>query len=293
MKIAKAPFIVFLVVLNAVPIYGVLNWGWKSFDLIFLYWLENLIIGVFMILRILIRPYRHPIELVFPLFLAPFFAVHFGGFCYVHGMFVVGLFGQGLTGALAGLEIPEIIVPLIESRNLFWPIMALFGYQMLDWVRDATERGLGSDSIMQITTSPYRRIIVLHFTILASGFALVALDEPTIGLFVLIALKTVFDLYHWNKDEQDAVKARQSGLSDKMKRKIDEFLKDPKITINGKETHFASYDEFKTSKYYGLLLAIFRMTGGGSQLKSIEAYIEQQVDDQDLDDTETITVRLD
>ena len=60
---SRSPSLAILIALNALPIYGVLNWGWQSFDLIFLYWLENLIIGGFAILRMLVRPYRHAIDL--------------------------------------------------------------------------------------------------------------------------------------------------------------------------------------------------------------------------------------
>ena len=36
----NAVFLALLIVLNLVPVYGVFYWDWKSFDLIFLYWLE-------------------------------------------------------------------------------------------------------------------------------------------------------------------------------------------------------------------------------------------------------------
>ena len=64
-----------LVGLNLLPAAGVLFWGWRSFDLIFLYWMENLVIGAFTLLRMVVRPYRHVIDWVFPVFLAPFFAM--------------------------------------------------------------------------------------------------------------------------------------------------------------------------------------------------------------------------
>lgn len=276
MNIPKPLFVTLLILLNAVPVYGVIEWGWKSFDLIFLYWFENLVIGVFMILRILMRRYAHPVELTFPLFFAPFFTVHFGMFCYVHGMFIIGLFGKGLTGELAGLNIPEIIIPLIESHHLFWPIMALVAYQLIDWIRDTSERGFGSDSIKELTTAPYRRITVLHIAILASGFALGALNEPLTGLLLLIAFKTAMDIYHWNKDEKAASKNEQPVINDKIKKKIDAFLDEPKLIVNGKEIRYNSFEEMKASKHYKFMLSIMRMVGGDNHYKQIEEYAEQQ-----------------
>lgn len=282
MSIPKPLFIILLLLLNAVPIYGVAQWGWKSFDLIFLYWLENLIIGAFMILRILARRYSHPVELAFPLFLAPFFTFHFGMFCYVHGMFVIGLFGKGLTGELAGMDIPEIILPLIQSRHLFWPVMALFTLQLFDWLRDINERGFGSDGVKDITTAPYRRIMVLHITILSSGFALTTLNEPLIGLLLLIAFKTGMDIYHWNKDEKAVIINKSPVITKNIKNKIDTFLDDPKIIVNGKEIRYNSYEELKASKHYNFMTAIMRMLGGSNNVKEMEKYIEQQAKQRNL-----------
>lgn len=277
MNIPKKPFVALLVLLNAAPVYGVLYWDWHSFDLIFLYWLENLIIGLFTIFRFLIRRYYHPVEAAFPLILAPFFAFHYGMFCYGHGIFIISMFGDGLPGGLSEMDIPEIILPVIESRHLFWPVLALSCYQLLDWLRDSSERGLGSDNLRDLMTAPYRRIVVLHITIIASGFALGMLNEPMLGLFILIFFKTWFDIYHWDKDEQNLQKNNQAVIDEHIKKKIDAFLENPKLTANGKEMRFNSFEELKASKQYPLLQAVMRMTGGGKQLKAIEAYVEQQM----------------
>lgn len=274
--VSKPIFVILLILLNAIPVYGVLKWGWKSFDLIFLYWLENLIIGAFMILRMVIRPYSHAVELAIPVLLVPFFTFHYGMFSYVHGTFVVSLFGKGLQPELAGMDLQEIILPLIESRHLFWPFMGLLAYQLLDWVRDISERGLGSDGIKQLTVAPYRRIIVLHITIIASGFALGTLHEPLVGLLLLIAFKTGMDIYHWNRDEQVAAQTDAPIIDEKIRRKVDAFLDDPKITINGKVTRYASFEELKASRHYGLLKGVLRMVGGNKQLEAVETYVEQQ-----------------
>ena len=271
--------------LNAVPVYGVLYWDWHSFDLIFLYWLENLVIGLFTLVRFLVRPYHHPLEIIYPAFLAPFFLVHYGMFCLVHGVFVISLFGEGIPADLARAGIPEIILPIIEDRHLLLPVLALFSYQALDWLRDTIERGLDSDNINNLMTAPYRRIIVLHITILASGFALAALNEPMAGLFILIFLKTGFDIYHWNKDEQAVQKNNIPVINDKIKKKIDTFLDKPKITVNGKEIYFNSFDELKTSSHYGMLQAIMRMIGGGNQLAAIESYVEQRMNERQHEDS--------
>jgi len=51
-------------------------------------------------------------------------------------------------------------------------------------------RGNGSDGIKDLMVAPYRRIIVLHLAIIASGFVLSAMNEPLAGLLILIVFKT-------------------------------------------------------------------------------------------------------
>ena len=229
-----------------------------------------------MIMRMAIRPYYHAIDLAMPLFMVPFFTIHYGMFCFGHGTFVVSLFGQGLPPELAGMDIPEIILPLIEARHLFWPLMGLLAYQLLDWLRDVSERGLGSDGVKQLTTAPYRRIAILHITIIASGFALGSMNEPLVGLLLLIMFKTGMDIYHWNKDEKAVVKTESRVIDEKVKQKLDTFLDNPTLTVNGKEIRYNSFEELRNSRHYGFMKAIVRMVGGNEQFKAMEAYVEQR-----------------
>jgi len=60
--------------------------------------------------------------------------------------------------------------------------------------------------------------MILHITIIASGFALGALNEPLPGLILLIVFKTGMDIYHWNKDEQLATKSEPLVVSENVKK---------------------------------------------------------------------------
>ena len=155
----RLPSIAVLIALNALPVYGVFSWGWQSFDLIFLYWLENLIIGVFTLLRLLVRIYHHVIEYVVVLFIVPFFTLHYGIFCLGHGSFVFSLFGpegvdsSGFFGAL------ELVWPTLQSNHLMLAALCLLLLQVFDWIRDIRQHGLGFDSIKELMVAPYRRAI--------------------------------------------------------------------------------------------------------------------------------------
>ena len=274
-------YLILIILLNAVPLYGVFFHSWQSFDLIFLYWLENLIIGLFTIIRFAIRPYSHAIELIFPLLLAPFFAFHYGMFCFIHGSFVVSLFGNDLLNGINNQEIPAVILPIIEMRHLFWPVIALLTYQLIDYIRDSLRVGLGSDNVITLMTAPYRRIIVLHLTIIISGFALTALNEPLAGLIILIILKMAFDIHFYLKDEKKTTQIKEPQkdivLDEKMKAKIDQMIDNPTVTINGNKIHFETYEEFQNSKYYGMMKTMVRLIAGGKQWNAVETYVQQRL----------------
>src|SRR6059036_3637946 len=86
-----------LLLANAVPLLGVLFSHWTVFVVLLLYWCENVVVGAFNVLRMVCAYPQVSIAWVGKLFVIPFFMVHFGMFTFVHGMFVLSLFGGGQT----------------------------------------------------------------------------------------------------------------------------------------------------------------------------------------------------
>ncbi len=275
---SRSSSLAILIALNALPIYGVLYWGWQSFDLIFLYWLENLIIGVFAVLRMLVRPYRHAIDLLLPLFFVPFFTMHYGMFCLVHGNFIFSLFGPD-SFASGGLTSPlSNIWPVLHHNNLFWAAASLFLLQLFGWLREVRQRGLGSTSGKDMMAAPYRRVLVLHVTILASGFALTALDEPLAGLILLVVLKTVFDIYHWNKDESGAKKDSEADdFSIEQLRELQAKFPEPELEINGTKVRYNSFQELKDSKHFRLLTSLMRFGAGSKTHRLLVKFLDMKI----------------
>ena len=88
----QRPSVIALVLANLVPVFGVFYFHWEVFPLMFLFWSENVIIGVFNVLRMIFAmPFKNGMP---PLI--PFFCVHYGMFTFGHGMVIIGLFGGGL-----------------------------------------------------------------------------------------------------------------------------------------------------------------------------------------------------
>ena len=263
-----------LLLLNLVAVVGVLQWGWVSFDLIFLYWLENVVIGAFMLMRMVARRYEHPLELIMPLLLAPFFLAHYGMFCYVHGQFVVGLFAPE---ALSALSVVAVAQQMLTSTHLQWGLGALIVLHLILWSDEIRRTGLGAQGVKDLMTQPYRRIVVLHLTILLGGFTLAAFDEPTLGLLLLILLKIGSDVWHSRKDTARATDRPLPAVSDEMLRQMQAEFPEPKFTVNGQERRFASFAELKASREFRFVQTVTRMMGASAHLEAMNRYIDMKI----------------
>lgn len=189
-----------LVAANLVPLFGVAFLGWRLIDVMLLFWLENGVIGAYNVARMATAGRRR----VAALFLVPFFAVHYGMFWFVHGVFVVTLFGGsgplgGAGGAgTAGLG-SGVTLPLVGAVPAFggieWALLGLTLSHGASFVQNWWLGGAWRDaSPADRMRAPYGRVVVLHLTILGGGFAVQALGEPAAALLLLIGLKVGIDL---------------------------------------------------------------------------------------------------
>ncbi len=189
--------ILFLIAVNLIPLFGVLFFGWSLFSIMFLYWLENGIIGFFNIFKIAlsrapssggssftingrpISPSNKEIRIIF-------FIFHYGLFWTVHGVFVFLFFGMSSSSDLFGG---------VGLRGVAIAAAALFlSHGVSFFVNFLGKEEYLTVSPDQQMTEPYSRVVVLHVTILAGGFFADSLGAPRVALVLLILLKTVIDL---------------------------------------------------------------------------------------------------
>ncbi|MBC7769130.1 MAG: hypothetical protein H7124_10120 [Phycisphaerales bacterium] len=183
------------VALNLIPIVGVMFWGWSAFALIFLYWLENLIIGVRTVLSMLISGLRSSgLHWAGVLMFCAFFTVHYGLFCYGHGTFVVGIFagdrlgesGLGLAGAARAL--------FALQPNLVWGLWSIVLWQVVQFILFIARGEATKTDPLSLMAAPYPRIFILHLAIILGGFLVMLLEEPMAGLVMLALVKTAYDV---------------------------------------------------------------------------------------------------
>jgi hypothetical protein len=190
-----------LIVANVIPLLGVLFLGWSVWNILIIYWLENGIVGAFNILKMAraegtsadpgpaLMINGQPASSMSRFGLMPFFAMHYGIFWFVHGIFVFTLpafaiLSPGAAGEMT-IEPGSILVAgfaLAVSHGLsFW----------WNYLRGGEYRRATAASLM---FAPYRRLIVLHLTIIFGGMAIMFTGAPAAAVAILVLVKTVLDV---------------------------------------------------------------------------------------------------
>lgn len=195
----------FLIAVNTIPLIGVVLFDWSLFSIVFLYWIENGIVGFFNVLKIAWA--RKPVtsEGRFTIngrpvkgskaFIIPFFMFHYGMFWTIHGVFVIvffGLLGNRLFTDSSG---PPGDIGGFEPRGVAIAALALLLSHGVSFVVNFLgEREYLNVSPDRQMMEPYSRVVVLHATILGGGFLAAYLGTPLASLVLMIALKTALDL---------------------------------------------------------------------------------------------------
>ncbi len=179
---------------------------WTIFSIFLLYWMENVVVGGFNVLRMLAAQPANIAGNVLKLFLVPFFCVHYGMFTFVHGLFVITLFGPHNAGFS---PTPAAFVAAVKGAGIGYGIFAVVLSHGFSFVHNYL---MGGEYLratpQQLMGQPYARVIVLHLTILGGGFAAMALGAPLASLVILVALKTAID---WSAHVRERKKLAAGG----------------------------------------------------------------------------------
>ena len=180
--------ILVVILTNLVPVFGVLFFDWRVFTVVFLYWLENVIVGAFNIGKMIVADVYQRSGMAF--FMIPFFTFHYGLFSLVHGVFVFVLFGDVVQGdnPFAGLQNELTLGILVALMSLTVEHAYLLRTTFIRTGRYKTA------NLVLLLFAPYPRIVILHVSLLASGFLIHAVNLPFLVFIVLIPLKIGVDL---------------------------------------------------------------------------------------------------
>lgn len=195
-----------ILLINIFPLVGVLFWQWSPLNIVLFYWAENIIIGIYVIARILspINKAVRKAEEAFPakLFLGLFFVIHYGMFCSAHGLFIFELFDQETLAFDGSLEtvIPQGLQWFVNN-GLTWTLVSLVVAHAIYYLNDLMNKNIESSSTEM--GKPYKRIMVLHIAIILGGILAEKFANGAIAVMLLIILLRIgMDIHFYRKDQQ-------------------------------------------------------------------------------------------
>lgn len=191
-----------LLLINLVPLFGVMFYGWQANSIILFYVAETILVGFIHVVKmtaLLLMNSKRESALsvertntgVKGAGLIPFFIFHFGFFVFVQMMIFGGFTHQNLIKTF----------PVLFTGNYKYALSVIFITKItlliseLFWDPDS-EKKLPDDVFFE----PYPRIFVQQFMVILGGWFTI-IGNSLIGyLVVLIFCKTVFDIGFANID---------------------------------------------------------------------------------------------
>lgn len=200
-----------LLLANAIPLGGVLFWQWDTTLVLALFWIENLIIGAFNLLKMawtgVLNKQRQAI------FLCCFFVLHYGAFCIGHGLLLTDLLELEMSvesvlgiesSGLPGFFLEGVAVFVYFVRNLapaIWMgMIALLLSHLGSFIEHFILRGeMFNNKLNDLMIKPYQQIMVMHAGLIIGAFVLQRLGSPVWLLAVLVVLKIAVDFIQFRK----------------------------------------------------------------------------------------------
>jgi hypothetical protein len=225
-----------LIASNALPLVGVLAWGWDAFVLLMLYWMESAIIAIWTIARIATLPpgamgplYVNGRPNNSPLAMTTFFVVFLCAFMGAHLLFLWVIFAGEWKQRIHGL--PDFYAQIVVASGLWGVLLMLFVSRGIAFLFHAlkprfvlaVERRLpipglphpaaaGPVDAGSVIGGVLGRIFLLQVAIIVGAFVAVAFGSRA-PLFILVILKTLIDVGLHTAAEVRPRAARAPGVT--------------------------------------------------------------------------------
>lgn len=184
-----------LILSNLIPIFGAIVWGWDAGMLLVLYWLESVIIGVLNIPKIVMCQGGGAVRgfIGGKIYLAIFFTVHYGAFCFGHAVFL-----KDMLNTANPFELFTQGGPLIWTAGSFFVSHLISMFINFYGKQEYLERDPGTQMFM-----PYSRVMIMHFVVIIGGALIMAFGQPLFALILLVILKIFVDMVAHNKSHKN------------------------------------------------------------------------------------------
>jgi len=199
----KQPAALALLASNFVPLAGVLYFDWRLFPVMLLFWLDNVVIGLYTVARLrLMRRDRGAASgsgsLEWQARQARGFAFGYFFFTLIHGLFLILIFGSFdlRRPEYAHRSLIDHLADILQEPQFGIAVLALVasrGFDLFDDYRRS--QAFENANASEVMGASFGRVILLHLVLLGGGALAVWLREPLAALVLLIVLKTAGDIF--------------------------------------------------------------------------------------------------
>lgn len=202
-----------LIAANMLPIFGVLFLKWDVFFIVVLYWMENLVIGFYNILMIILaaspKTKNNPVKILDMLI----FIIHYGAYTGVQGFFILSV-EKGINGieaaSLMGSAWPAFLAPIQSIYNVdlyLWKIipfqikltvLALLISHGASFIQHyLIAREYKKATSLNLMFRPYSMVLMMQMVVLFGFFLFTASSmasySPAALAIVLVLVKMIID----------------------------------------------------------------------------------------------------
>ena len=196
------------------PLAGIFFFGWDVFSILILYWMESAVVGFYGVLKLQkasapstpeeineLRGYRinwhSAASALHEKKLPGFFVRHYGGFMAAHALFLV-IFIFALTSSK--YYAPAQFTPLAVI-SILGSVAALFASHGISYAVNF----IGKQEFLSVSPAgqlmqPYRRIMIMHLTVVFGAWLAFPFGSATGFLIVLILSKIALDVFYHLKE---------------------------------------------------------------------------------------------
>ena len=187
--------LVALLAVNLFPVICVLLFHWDVTQLMLLYWAENVVIGVYVVAKMVASGFAHrPMGLFSAAFWIPLFVVHYGLFCLGHGFLILvfGAMAQQDGGPIPFSALEQLMRAQAGFRASLAAMVLFHGMNFaFGWLPGG---GARATTPSDLSFTPYGRIGVLHLALMGAMGLVLLLHEPVAAVVMLGLCKTGLEL---------------------------------------------------------------------------------------------------
>lgn len=200
-----------LIAANLVPLIGVFLLGWDAAFIVLLYWMENIVVGIYNVIKMVVLKIYSRATILELIFFILFFCFHFGAFCAGHGVLLVALFDIGHPTVLSVQHetwpnlLQAILTPLrrVPLSEPALPVVFLFLSHGMSFVQNYLgKKEYGVLTAPRLMLRPYQRVVILHLVVIAAAIPVTMLGSPVVLLCLLVLLKTGVDVFFHRREHR-------------------------------------------------------------------------------------------